>query len=35
MHMLMREGLLLGDIGRHHCNRSWDGMADEMRGCME
>ena len=31
MHMLRRDGLLLGDVERHHRDRSWDGMADEMR----
>ena len=31
MHMLMREGLIEGSVGRHHRDRSWDGMAEEVR----
>ena len=31
MHMFMREGLVSGDVGTHHRDESWDGMADEMR----
>ena len=31
IHMLMREGLIDGSVERHHRDKSWDGMADEMR----
>ena len=33
MHIFMREGLVSGDpdVGTHHRDESWDGMADEMR----
>ena len=31
MHILMREGLIGGSVGRHHRDKSWDGMADEVR----
>ena len=27
----MRKGLVSGDVGTHHRDKSWDGMADEMR----
>ena len=31
MHMFMREGLVSGDVGAHHRDESWNGMADEIR----
>ena len=31
MHMLMREGLIEGSVGRHPRDKSWDGMADERK----
>ena len=31
MHMLMQEGPIEGSAGRHHHDRSWDGMAEEVR----
>ena len=30
MHMFMKEGLMIGDVGTHPRNKSWDGMSEEM-----
>ena len=29
--MLMWEGLTEGSVGKHHRDREWDGMAEEMK----
>ena len=31
MHMLMWEGLIEGSVGKHHRDRDWDGMAEEIK----
>ena len=31
MHMLMWEGLIEGSVGKHHRDRDWDGMAEEVK----
>ena len=31
LHMLMWEVLIEGSVGKHHCDREWDGMVEETK----